>query len=37
MFKSLFCLALLAGASAQAAELTALETRWLQAASPVLV
>jgi hypothetical protein len=37
MFKSLFCIALLAGASAQAAELTALEERWLQAASPVLV
>ena len=37
MFKSLLSLALLAGATAQAAELTALETRWLQAASPVLV
>jgi hypothetical protein len=37
MFKSLFSLALLAGASAQAAELTALEERWLQAAAPVLV
>ena len=36
MFKSLFCIALLAGATAQAAELTALEERWLQAASPVL-
>ena len=37
MLKSLLSLALLAGATAQAAELTALETRWLQAASPVLV
>ena len=37
MFKSLFCVALLAGASAEAAELTALEERWLQAAAPVLV
>jgi hypothetical protein len=37
MFKSLFSLALLAGASAQAAELTALEGRWLKAAAPVLV
>ena len=37
MFKSLLCSALLAGATAQAAELTALEARWLQAASPVLV
>ena len=37
MFKSLFSLALLAGATAQAAELTALEGRWLQAAAPVLV
>lgn len=36
MFKSLLSLALLAGATAQAAELTALEQRWLQAASPVL-
>ncbi|KQQ87917.1 hypothetical protein [Massilia sp. Leaf139] len=36
MFKSLFPLALLAGATAQAAELTALEQRWLQAAAPVL-
>jgi ADP-ribose pyrophosphatase YjhB (NUDIX family) len=33
----LFSLALLAGASAQAAELTALEGRWLEAAAPVLV
>jgi hypothetical protein len=37
MFKSLFSVALLAGATAQAAELTTLEERWLQAASPVLV
>jgi hypothetical protein len=37
MFKSLFSFALLAGASAQAAELTALEARWLKAAAPVLV
>ena len=37
MFKSLFSIALLAGATAQAAELTALEARWLRAASPVLV
>ncbi|MFC5479907.1 hypothetical protein [Massilia suwonensis] len=37
MFKSLLSFALLAGATAQAAELTALESRWLQAASPVLV
>jgi hypothetical protein len=37
MFKSLLFLALYAGASAQAAELTALESRWLQAAAPVLV
>jgi ADP-ribose pyrophosphatase YjhB (NUDIX family) len=37
MFKSFFSLALLAGASAQAAELTALEGRWLKAAAPVLV
>ena len=37
MFKSLFCIALLACATAKAAELTALEERWLQAASPVLV
>jgi hypothetical protein len=37
MFKSLLFLALLAGASAQAAELTALEGRWLRAAAPVLV
>lgn len=37
MFKSLFCMAVLASASAQAAELTALEERWLQAAAPVLV
>ena len=36
MFKSMLCVALLAGATAQAAELTALEARWLQAASPVL-
>lgn len=36
MFKSLFSCALLLSASAQAAELTALEQRWLQAASPVL-
>ena len=36
MFKSLLSLALLAGATAQAAELTALEQRWLQAAAPVL-
>lgn len=36
MFKSLLSLALLAGSAAQAAELTALEQRWLQAASPVL-
>ncbi|MFC5461520.1 hypothetical protein [Massilia niabensis] len=39
MFKSLLSLsslALLAGATAQAADLTALEQRWLQAASPVL-
>ncbi|MDB5748131.1 MAG: hypothetical protein JWP72_2979 [Massilia sp.] len=36
MFKFLFPLALLAGATAQAAELTALEQRWLQAAAPVL-
>jgi hypothetical protein len=41
MFKSLFSLVfpltLLAGANAQAADLTALEGRWLQAAAPVLV
>ncbi|MBD8528672.1 MULTISPECIES: hypothetical protein [unclassified Massilia] len=41
MFKSSLYLALLvpllAGASAQAVELTALEQRWLQAAAPVLV
>jgi hypothetical protein len=37
MFKSFFSLALLAGASARAAELTALEGRWLKAAAPVLV
>jgi hypothetical protein len=37
MFKSLFSLALLAGAGAQATELTALEGRWLKAAAPVLV
>lgn len=37
MFKSLFSLALFTCASAQAAELTALENRWLQAAAPVLV
>jgi len=37
MFKSLFSFALLAGASAQAADLTALEQRWLQEAAPVLV
>ena len=36
MFKSLFSLALLASATVQAAELTALEQRWLQAAAPVL-
>ncbi|MEN3275813.1 MAG: hypothetical protein V7631_1603 [Massilia sp.] len=36
MFKSLLSIALLAGATAQAAELTALEQRWLKAASPVL-
>lgn len=36
MFKSLLSFALLAGASARAAELTALEQRWLQAAAPVL-
>jgi hypothetical protein len=36
MFKSLLSFALLAGATAQAAELTALEKRWLQAAAPVL-
>jgi len=36
MFKSLLSIALLAGSAAQAAELTALEQRWLQAASPVL-
>jgi hypothetical protein len=34
---SLFLVALLAGATARAADLTALETRWLQAAAPVLV
>lgn len=37
MLKSLLSLALLVGATAQAAELTALETRWLRTASPVLV
>ena len=37
MLKTLLSLALLAGATAQAAELTALETRWLRTASPVLV
>jgi len=37
MLKSSLFLALLAGATAQAADLTALEARWLQAASPVLV
>ena len=40
MFKSLLSLIALtsfAGAAAQAAELTALENRWLQAAAPVLV
>ena len=36
MFKSLLSIALLAGATAQAAELTALEQRWLKAAGPVL-
>ncbi len=36
MFKSLFSFALLAGATTQAAELTAREQRWLQAAAPVL-
>lgn len=36
MFKILIAAALLAGTTAQAAELTALEQRWLQAASPVL-
>jgi hypothetical protein len=36
MFKSLLSFALLAGATVQAAELTALEQRWLQAAAPVL-
>lgn len=36
MFKSLFSLALVASATVQAADLTALEERWLQAAAPVL-
>ena len=37
MFKPLLCAALLVSVSSQAAELTALEKRWLLAAEPVLV